>query len=166
MKKTKSNLQNLLQSLALVFAIIFGMAFACGDGDESETHRSQKPTTKRGSERCSTEEEFKNILIKNYSETFNESDGKFRDTEVEFHSFNTGEPFHYTNSYPIVDAYPAYRVRTNHTKRDFLTVGYNRNILEFDVEGKYIFYIDHHGECVFINDGSKSSQGKSIPYNE
>lgn len=174
MKKTgkKSNFPNALLTLSLVFAVLLLTAFACNDesggggSDSTNYGDSRDATTTTSVGKCSTEQEFKNILVKKYSEYFNESDGKFKDTEVEFHSFEIGEAFRFQNAYPIIDAYPAYPVTVSLTKRDYLSGASNPSIVEYDIDGKFIFYTDHHGECVFDSSKTRSSESRRTPFNQ
>ena len=168
-KQTDKRLLASLQSLAIVFWMLFVMAFACGDGDEGENESpAPKPPGNRVNNttggRCSTEDEFKALLIDNFSKTFNEYDGKFKETEFDFHTFEIGEPMRFTNAYPIIDAYPAYPVETNYTTRHYIHGSSDPQIFQSETEGKYRFYIDHHGKCVFASVGSKGEPGKRIPY--
>lgn len=164
-----SNLRKSLQSLGLIFLILFAMAFACNDEDQDDSERNigsetQRKTTGEG---CSTEQEFKRLLIENFSEVFNERDGKFKETEVIFQSFEIGKSFRYQRSYPeIIDSEPAYPVDASFIKRDYLNGGSSPKILENRVTNyKYVFYINHRGNCVFALENSGKSETEHIPYN-
>lgn len=171
--RTESNLRNLLQSLGLVSLIFFAMAFACKDdtktdsGKETGSERqspSKNKTKSEGGGKCSTEDEFKELLTATFSQTYNERDGKFKDTEVEFQTFDIGEPFHYKNSYPIVDAENAYPVETDYISHDYLHGNTSPEIFEKKAKNfKYVFYVDHHGDCVFAATPG-TSETKHIPY--
>lgn len=148
-KQTKSNFPISLELLGIIFLIFFGMAFACKEGDEIDSpqtrNRKDKTTSSR---RCSTEAEFQDIIQNKFHlGTFGPSYGEYKDSEIEFHSFKIGEPFRYTNSYPVVDAYPAYPVTTEYTTRHYLN-SIKHEMLEYQwTNVKLVCYVDHHGEC-------------------
>lgn len=165
----KSNLQMSLQTLGLIGLIFFVMAFACQDQDNEDRanpNGGRTPQTENnGGRKCSTEEQFKNLLIENFSNIYNERDGKFKETEVEFQTFNIGRPFRFQKSYPeIIDAKNAYPVKTSFITRDYLNEKSFPRMREKQANGfNYVFYIDHHGDCVFAYEGGGTSDAKSIP---
>lgn len=158
--------KNSLASLAIVFAILSLMGFACKDNTPRDPKTDGGKTKTKGGGRCSTEEEFKELLTKSFSQTFNERDGKFKETEVDFQKFDIGEPFRYQKTFPdIIDADPAYPVKTSFTKRDYLHETTDPRIFEERVKDyKYVFYVDHHGDCVFGAEGGGTRETEHIPF--
>lgn len=158
--QTKSNLQNSLQSLGIIFLMLLAMAFACKDSDD----RSERTTTKSGG-KCSTETEFRDIITKKHSTTFGESSGKFRDTEVDFQTFRVGAATRYRNEQYSIDASPAYPINTDYTVRDYLggetSTPYIR---EQSHSVKFICYTDIYDKCVCYDESRKSGDSRQIPY--
>jgi hypothetical protein len=163
-------LMNPLKTLGIVGLIFFVLAFECGDETPSDPETDTdggRQTTTTGGGSCSTEEEFKAVLTKSFSQYFNERDGKFKETEVEFQTFEVGERFHYQKTFPdIIDAESAYPVRASFVKRDYLNETINPTIYEERVRDyKYVFFTDHHGDCIFRTEGGGTGETKHIPYN-
>lgn len=156
--QTKSNLRNSLQSLGLIFLMLFGMAFACKDGEK---------TTTKGGRKCSTESEFRDIITKKHSTTYGESSGKFRDTEVDFQTFRIGSATRYRNEQYSIDASPAYPINTDYTVRDYLGGETSSpHIREQSHSVKFICYMDIYDKCVCNDESRKSGDSRQIPYNK
>lgn len=150
-KQTKSNLTTSLQTFSIIFLVFFAMAFTCRSENETDSTQFREPgeiTTASGG-RCSTEAEFQDVIQNKFHlGTFGSSYGEYKDSEIEFHSFNIGSAMRYTNSYPIVDAYPAYPVTTEYTTRHYLN-SLKHEMIEYHWKNVKLFcYVDHHGECV------------------
>ncbi len=111
-KQTKSNLQNSLQTLGLIFLIFFAMAFACNDREDNSSpsvNKGGRKLTNGGA--CSTEAEFKAIITRGSTSLSRET----KNTKVIFNSFDLKGPMQYKNyeEYYVTNTDNAYRVTTD-----------------------------------------------------
>lgn len=163
-KQTKSNLQISLQSLGIIFLMFFAMAFACKD--DTKTSNPDKSVTTSSGGGCSTEREFKDVLTKSWSQTFGNTK-KFKEMEVEFHSFKVAKPIYNWVSHPGDVNFPAYPVMTSFTTRYFFDEGsLGKNVFETRAaDSEYYFYVNVHGNCDFrIMRNTQNSE--KFPYEE
>lgn len=137
--------------------MFFAMAFSCNDNDRSGNSK------RTSGERCSTEAEFKKVLTNWYSSIYSkERDGKFRDTEVDFTTFKIGDATRFRSSDGSVNVDQAYPVTTEHSVRHYLGQGSFPRIYKYTNQGKYMFYVDRHDDCVFTNDGTRDGPKETI----
>ena len=163
-KQTKSNLQNPLQSLGIIFLMLFAMAFACKDDRETDSmpdKNGREKTTTGG--RCSTENDFRRAITHVYVEQDKREKKK---PEVIFSSFRVGSSLSkriiVDNRYVDVTAYP---LKVGFTFRKFVPdypSGFNQ--YEYDHENVTFFcYINPKVEwendetgCVCKGEGRES----------
>jgi hypothetical protein len=124
-KQTKSNLQTSLQSLGIVFLILFGMAFSCGDDQSpSPPNNNGKILTERNNSggSCSTKAEFLGIVKRDRLKIITSTSGAdLKPPEFILESSDVAAPITYSTVYTnkVLKIYPAYPVTLGWTERTF-----------------------------------------------
>lgn len=124
-KQSKSNLLKSLQSLGIVFLILFGMAFSCGDDrNTSPPNNNGKILTERNNNggSCSTEAEFLGIVKRDRLKMLTStSSANLKPPEFILESSDVAAPITYNTVYTnkALKVYPAYPVTLGWTERTF-----------------------------------------------